>query len=126
MGLVHVEAIVANPTNPRKRAKITLLVDSGAIYSVVPKSVLRRLGVKAHSKKTFTLADGSRITRDVGDLLCRFDGQQGASPVIFGEKGDRTLFGTVSLEALGFMLDPIRRELRPLPLVLGVDSLRPQ
>lgn len=126
MGLTHVEAIIANPSNPRKRAKLTLLVDSGAIYSVVPRTVLQRLGVKAHSKKTFTLADGSRITRDVGDAIFKFDGQQGASPVIFGEKGDSTLFGTVSLEALGLMLDPIRRELRPLPLILGAHSLHLQ
>jgi hypothetical protein len=42
-----------------------------------------------------------------------------ASPVIFGEKGDSLLFGTVSLEALGFILDPMKRQLRPLPMVLG-------
>lgn len=43
--------------------------------------------------------------------------------MIFGEEGDSTLLGTVSLEALGFILDPIRRELRSLPMVLGL--LRP-
>jgi hypothetical protein len=47
------------------------------------------------------------------------DGDRAASFVIFGEEGDATLLGTVSIEALGFMLDPIRRELRPLPMVLG-------
>lgn len=47
------------------------------------------------------------------------NGHRAASPVIFGERGDSTLLGTVSLEALGFVLDPIRRELRPLPMVLG-------
>ncbi|MCI0626997.1 MAG: aspartyl protease family protein [Acidobacteria bacterium] len=119
MGLTHVQVTITNPGNPRKAAKLTFLVDSGAIYSVVPKAVLRRLGVKPHSKRTFTLADGSRITRQVGDVVFKFDGQQGASPVIFGEKGDSILLGTVSLEALGFMLDPIRRELRPLPPVLA-------
>lgn len=55
MGLTHVEATIANPGNPRKAAKLTFLVDSGAIYSVVPKNVLRRLGVKPYSKRTFTL-----------------------------------------------------------------------
>lgn len=45
--------------------------------------------------------------------------REGASPVIFGEKGDSTLLGTVSLESLGLMLDPLKRALRPLPLVLG-------
>ena len=45
------------------------------------------------------------------------------APVIFGEKGDSTLLGAVTLEALGVILDPIKRELRPLPMVLG-GSLR--
>lgn len=123
MGLTHVELIVANPGNPRKAAKLTFSVDSGPVYSVVPKTVLRGLSVKPHSKRTFTLADGSQITRQVGDLTFKLDGHQGASPVIFGEEGDSTLLGTVSLEALGFILDPIRRELRSLPMVLGL--LRP-
>jgi hypothetical protein len=49
----------------------------------------------------------------------RLDGRQGASPVIFGEKGDHALLGAVTLESLGVLLDPLRRELRPLPLVLA-------
>ena len=55
----------------------------------------------------------------MGHALFRFKGNEGASPVIFGKKGDSTLLGVVSLEALGMILDPLRRELRPLPLVLG-------
>ena len=35
-----------------------------------------------------------------------------------GQKGDSVLLGSVSLEALGFILDPIKRELRPLPMLL--------
>ena len=119
MGLTHVELTIANPSNLRKTTKVKLLVDSGAVYSVVPKAVLRSLGVKPHSKRTFTLADGSEITRQIGDVAFRFDGQRGASPVIFGERGDSTLLGAVSLEALGLILDPIRRELRPLPMMLA-------
>jgi len=38
--------------------------------------------------------------------------------VIFGEKGDATLLGALTLEALGLSLDPIRRELKPMTLVL--------
>lgn len=119
MGLTHVEATVANPGNLKKAKSITLLVDSGAVYSVVPKTLLAKLGIRAHSTKTFTLADGSDIKRKVGDVVFKLDGHQGASPVIFGEKGDSTRIGMVSLEALGLSLDPIRRELRPLPMVLG-------
>jgi len=119
MGLTHVKATVANPANPRKSAKLAFLVDSGAIYSVVPRETLRRLGIKPHSTRTFTLADGSEIKQRMGDAIFLINSERGASPVIFGEKGDSTLLGTVSLESLGLLLDPIKRVLRPLPLVLG-------
>jgi predicted aspartyl protease len=84
MGLTHIEASIANPARPQRRVRLSLLVDSGAVYSVVPASLLRKLGIKPHSRHTFTLADGTRITRRVGDVLFRLDGRQGASPVIFG------------------------------------------
>ncbi|HYB73263.1 MAG TPA: aspartyl protease family protein [Candidatus Sulfotelmatobacter sp.] len=119
MGLTYITASIINPGNPRKRTRLKFLVDSGAVYSVAPRAVLRRLGIRPHSSRVFTLADGTQITRRIGDAIFAIDGEQAASPVIFGEKGDAALFGTVSLEALGFMLDPMKRELRPLPMVLG-------
>ena len=119
MGLTHVKAKIANAARPARTAQLTCLVDSGAVYSVVPAKILRRLGIKPHSSRTFTLADGTAITRRLGDAIFRINGEQGASPVIFGEEGDSTLLGSVSLEALGLMLDPIKRVLKPLPMVMG-------
>lgn len=119
MGLTYIKATVINPADPKKRLKIEFLVDSGAMYSVVPKPILRKLGIKSHETETFTLADGTDITRKVGNALFSLDKSERASPIIFGEKGDTALLGMVSLEALGYILDPLRRELRPLPMVLG-------
>lgn len=65
------------------------------------------------------LADGSEITRKIGDVLFRLDGRRGAAPVIFGEREDSVLLGVISLGALGMMLDPMKRELRPLPMILA-------
>ena len=96
-----------------------LLVDSGAIYSVIPTKTLERLGIQPHGERSFMLADGTEITRRIGDATFIIDGNRGASPVIFGERGDSALLGVVSLQALGFALDPIRRVLRPLPMILG-------
>jgi predicted aspartyl protease len=118
-GLTHLTLHVANPARPKKLIPVEFLVDSGAIYSVVPATLLRKLHVKPHSKQVFTLADGSHVTRRKGDLLFRLDGSQGMAPVIFGEKGDSTLLGAVTLEALGVILDPLKRELRPLPMILA-------
>ena len=119
MGLTHVNARVANPARPNKTVNVKFLVDSGAVYSVVPVSILRRLGIRPHSTRTFMLADGTEISREVGDATFSLHDQRAASPVIFGEKDDSALLGTVSLGSLGLILDPMKRVLRPLPMVLG-------
>ena len=123
MGLTHIKVGIANPARPKQTIEITFLVDSGAVYSVIPAAALRKLRVKPHSKRTFILADGSEVTRKIGDVLFRLDGRRGAAPVIFGEKDDSTLLGAVSLEALGMTLDPMKRELRPLPMVLASQRI---
>ena len=121
MGLTHVKVKITNPANPRKLADLSFLVDSGTAYSVVPSTILKRLGIRPTSRRTFILADGSEVERQMGNALFRLNGNEGASPVIFGQKDDSTLLGVVSLEALGLILDPLKRELRALPMVLGAS-----
>ena len=122
MGLTYLQLRIANPADPRKSAELKFLVDSGVAYSVVPAAVLRRLGIKPRTKRKFILADGSSVERKMAHALFRLDGHQGASPVIFGEQHDSTLFGVVSLGSLGMILDPFKRELRPMPMLLGGKS----
>ena len=51
--------------------------------------------------------------------MFRYKENRGAAPVVFGEPGDSNLLGVVTLEALGYVLDPLKRELRPSPMVLA-------
>jgi predicted aspartyl protease len=125
MALTYIRARIANPARPRRSARLKFLVDSGALYSVVPASVLRRLGIKPGKSKSFILADGREVKRALGQALFRLDRKEAASPVIFGAAGDSVLLGTVSLGALGLMLDPLKRELRPLPMILAPHFRRP-
>jgi clan AA aspartic protease len=119
MGLTVVEVEVANPSRPRKREPIEFLVDSGAIYSVVPIPVLRRLGIRPVSTEEFRLADGTKIVRKKGVALFRLGERVGGADVIFGEESDSILLGALTLEALGLVLDPLKRVLRPLPMMLA-------
>lgn len=118
MGITNLKLTIANPQNPTKREGLEFMVDSGAIYSVVPETMLKKLGVRPHTTEEFRLADGTKISRKRGDAVFFYDGKQGASPVIFGKRGDGILLGAVTLESLGFVLDPIRRRLRDLPMLL--------
>jgi predicted aspartyl protease len=119
MGLTTLQIELANFRKSGKWESIELLVDSGAIYSVIPATVLRRLDVRSEGKEEFVLADGSRIIRRKGIAKFRYQGRVGGSDVIFGEPGDSTLLGALTLEALGLSLDPLRRELKQLPMILG-------
>ena len=118
MGITYRELKVANPARPRVVEVLEVLIDTGAIYSVVPSRVLRRLGIKPDRTEQFTLADGSHTKRRIGGAVFEIDGRRGPSPVIFGEKDDAILLGAVTLEALGLMVDPLKRQLRPLPMLL--------
>ena len=119
MGLTFLEIEVGNPANPQKTQSLEFLVDSGAIYSVVPTSILKKLGIKPLAKEEFILANGEKIVRKKGVALFKYAGKIGGADVIFGEAGDSTLLGAFTLEALGLMLDPLRRELKPLPMMLA-------
>jgi len=119
MGITYVELEIANVAQPKKTERVEFLVDSGAVYSVVPARVLKRLGIKPLGKETFRLANGEKIVRRKGGALFRYNGRIGVADVIFGEKGDAVLLGALTLEALGLSLDPLKRELRELPMMLA-------
>ena len=120
MGLTVLRLEVANPANPKRTETLEFLVDSGAIYSVVPSAVLRKLGIKPLATEEFRLADGSTIKRRKGMALFQLEERIGGGDVIFGEKGDHVLIGALTLGSLGLALDPLRRELRPIPMILAV------
>ena len=124
MGLTVLSLDVANPANAEARRAVDFLIDSGVVYSFVPKDVLVGLGIAPHSHQRFRLADGSVIERERGDALYFYRGQCGAAPVIFAEPDDATLLGAVTLESLGFVLDAVRRDLVPLPMVVAGSPIR--
>jgi hypothetical protein len=46
MGLTVLELEIANPARPTVTERVDMLIDSAAIYSVVPAAVLARLGIE--------------------------------------------------------------------------------
>ncbi len=119
MGLTVLEIEVGNPASPDVTEKLEFLIDSGAVYSVVPTPTLERLGIKPFAEQQFRLADGIKIVRKKGGALFKYEDGIGVADVIFGQEGDSVLLGAFTLESLGLVLDPLRRELKPLPMILA-------
>jgi len=118
MGFVTVKLWVHNPSDREKAAEVEFLVDTGAIYSLMPEDRLRALGLEPRAQRRFRQASGREITGEVGEVHFRYGEYEGISPVIFGRERDRSLLGVVTLEVLGLEVDSVSGTLKPTPLLL--------
>ena len=108
---VHIDVSESPGT---RSERVEALVDTGATYTALPNSLLRGLGVSPITRLGFTLADGRRVERDVGEAYLRIGGLAFHSPVVFGYDGADALLGAVTLRIFGLGVDPPHERLAPL------------
>ena len=116
MGLTYVSGRVSSDKN--REEELQFLVDSGANYTVLPKSVWKKLKLKPKRVAQFVLADGTKIERHIGECLIQLDLGECHTPVVLGEEGDEPLLGVVTLEELGLVLNPFNRSLHPMRMLI--------
>jgi len=122
MGLVYVEGVVKHG---EKSVRVRFLVDSGATYTVLTKRVWEELKLKSLGEMEFILADGTVIKRGISEAVLELPSYgERHTPVVLGESEDENLLGTVTLEIFGLILDPFKRELRPIrALMKGLTAI---
>lgn len=118
MGLTKVSLGIKSLDDPSKVVQEDFLVDSGAFYTVLPLWLVKKLGLKSKFEQEFFLADGTKVTRNMGDAFITFEGREIASPVVLGQKDDSALMGVLTLDAMGLILDPFSRKLHSAKLSL--------
>jgi len=111
MGMFDVKVKLANLAAPGRTEELSLLVDTGATLSWIPREILQKLGVTAFSRLPFSLADGRVLERDTTAVLLTIDGRKAPVSIAFGEPGEEAVLGATALEILGFMVDPIAKKL---------------
>jgi clan AA aspartic protease len=125
VGVTFTKARIGNPRRGDLVAiEIELLVDTGAIFSVVPASVLDALAIPRLECQEFTLADGSHVAYDIGEVTFTVGTRGRTSQVVFAPEGVTPLLGALTLESLGLMVNPVTRELLPMRLLLAAAPLR--
>jgi predicted aspartyl protease len=117
VGLTYVDGLVSGPSGASRTVRF--MVDSGAKYSPLPLADWRAIDLAPKRRMTFALADGTLIDRDVSECHITLPQGEGHTPVILGEAGDEALLGVVTLEILGFVLNPFNRTLQPARLLLA-------
>ena len=86
--MTDIELTIKNPHLSSRSAKADFLVDSGVAYTVVPKKIVKELGLKPSFYREFILADGKKVKR------------------------------AITLEAFGLALDPFQRKLYKAKMML--------
>lgn len=117
MSLTYITVKVSHPNQTKKVFKRRFLVDSGAIFSVLPQKILSQLGIKPIDKQEFILANGEAVVKNIGQARMEIFKKERVVPVIFGDEGV-FLLGATALENFGMMLDPLKREVKTLPMVI--------
>jgi len=118
MGRFEVNVKVSNLAQPERTAEVSLLVDTGATLSWLPRDFLERIGVRPMARGRFQLPDGRYVEREKGGVLLSVDGQTVAMTVAFAEPGEATVLGATALEALGLAVDPVKQKLVPHDLYI--------
>lgn len=113
MGLTFIEGRVTGPTG--KSTTVNFLIESGASYSLFGREDWQAIELTPTRSMIFTLADGTRIKRDISECLISLPQGEAHTPVIFGEEGDEPLLGVI----LGLTLNPFNRTLQQMRAMLA-------
>ena len=119
MGITTAILTVRDHRKSEMSSEVEFLVDSGAVYSLVPGKILDQLGIEPYKEMSFSLADGTSIKRRISSAYFEFEGEGGPAPVVYGEERDTALLGATTLESIGLVLNPFTRTLHPMRMLMG-------
>ena len=116
MGTFYTSCRVENHLDRKRSVEVPkLLVDSGAEFTWIKASTLRKAGAAKEKKSyTFVTATGEEVSRVIGFAIIRVGDAVTIDEVVFAEPNDLELLGARSLEGLNLRVD-----LRAKTLVAG-------
>ncbi len=122
MGLTYVRIRLARDReSPAKTFRV--LVDTGATYTMLPRRNLDALGVIPEDRVLVRLGDGRLMERHLGPAFVRYGRYAAWTQVLFGDPGDASVLGALTLEELRLQVDPRSQRLREVKVALMVPAL---
>jgi len=115
---VRVRGTVANPSDRSLRVELEFIVDAGAIYTVISKSVAEGLRLEETSRRKFKIANGDVVEYPISEAYIIVNGEGVTSVVAIADEKTPVLLGVTTLELMGLRVDPVTGKLTPLELMI--------
>lgn len=104
---------VGNPSGERFE-DVEMMVNTGAVTTVIPRSILEGLGIHPTKRETFEYAGGEQVQLDMAEARAVVEGRETYTWVIFGQEGESPLLGAYTLEGVFLAVDPYNQRLIPV------------
>jgi clan AA aspartic protease len=132
MGLVYADIELANPSDDGlEPITVNALVDTGALWLIIPEHVAIQLKIKTLEEREVTLADGAkRLVPYAGPVKVRFKNRTGFTGALV--MGNEVLLGAIPMEDMDLIVHPLKQMLMPNPenpnipggMAMGVRSAK--
>lgn len=117
MGVTRARFRVANPAKPENTIEIEAVVNTGSTLSWIRRRRLESLGIKPYRRQAFKTITGQMVERDVAAAMIIYDDHVAVTDVVAAEDTDTEVIGAITLEALGYRVNPVTRRLEYVGLI---------
>jgi predicted aspartyl protease len=101
------------------------LVDTGAMFTVIPRPILEHLGVRPFRTMPVRFANGQVEEWPLGQVEAELAGARMPILCLFGSSDAPPIIGAHALEAFLLAVDPIEEKLVPKEAYLMCAAIRP-
>jgi predicted aspartyl protease len=105
-------------------AELEALVDTGATFTKIPRSVATRIGLQQGDEIPVELGDGRVITRRLASAEVEVEGTRRPILLTLANDGEAPLLGYTTLELLGFKVNPVTQKLEKTMAIEYREKLR--
>jgi clan AA aspartic protease len=114
MSTFSVRITLTNPEQRDRSVTLDALVDTGAMYTLLPADVVARLDLRALDEWQAQLASGERVVYPLGEVRVRLGNRERTTLFAAGPVGCPALLGAMALEAFSLAADPVHQRLLPV------------
>lgn len=118
MGIFQVQIEVLPADGGAARTE-SVLVDTGASYLALPRSLLTSLGYRPVDRQRVVFATGETAVWEVAEVRIRLQGRERTVLTFLAPEQSPRLLGAQTLETFGLGVDPLGKRLIPVDAYLA-------